>query len=396
VSELPYGAWDADNHYYEAIDAFTRHMPKKLADRGVQIYERNGRKYVVAGGVVNRFIPNPTFDPVVVPGSLDLFFRGQVPDDMDPATLMAVEPIHPEYRERDRRLAVMDDQGLEAACLFPTLGCGIEEALKDDIPATVATLHAFNQWLDEDWGFSYQGRIHAVPMIAVADPEAAAAEVDWAVERGARMVHVRPAPVPAGPGRGRSPGDKRYDPFWQRVSETGVAVAFHLGDSGYNRYTGDWGGRAKFEAFKGTDPFSQVIVGDRAIFDTMAALIMHGVFTRFPNVRVASIENGSDWAVTLLKKLGKTYNQTPFAFAEDPLETVRRHVWTTPYLEEDLRALADLIGVEHVLMGSDWPHGEGVAEPLQFVKELTDFSDDEVRLIARENTKELLTLRPAS
>jgi predicted TIM-barrel fold metal-dependent hydrolase len=77
-------------------------------------------------------------------------------------------------------------------------------------------------------------------------------------------------------------------------------------------------------------------------------------------------------------------------FHEDPLDTVRRHVWVTPYLEEDLRALADLIGAERILFGSDWPHGEGLSQPLDFAAELGGFSDIEQRRILRENCLELL------
>jgi len=80
-------------------------------------------------------------------------------------------------------------------------------------------------------------------------------------------------------------------------------------------------------------------------------------------------------------------------FQEDPLETVRRHIWVTPYLEEDLRALADLIGVKRILFGSDWPHGEGLAQPLDFTKELSAFSEAEVRRILRDNCLELLEHR---
>ena len=103
----------------------------------------------------------------------------------------------------------MDEQGLDAVLLFPTLGCGVEEALRDDIPATMASLSAFNRWLEEDWGFDYQGRLIAAPMLSLADPDAAVAEVDSLLERGARIVHVRPAPVPAPNGTSRSLGDKR-------------------------------------------------------------------------------------------------------------------------------------------------------------------------------------------
>jgi predicted TIM-barrel fold metal-dependent hydrolase len=387
---LGYDAVDADHHYYERLDAFTRHLDPKFAERGVQVLQKGKRAYLVVGGKVNRFIPNPTFDPIIEAGCIELLFRGEIPDGVDPRTLMKVEPLsqHPEYQDRAAREAMAERQGLAHALLFPTLGCGIEEALKHDVPATMASLEAFNRWLEDDWG--YAGRLITAPMISLADPEAALAEVDRVVARGARIVHVRPAPVPGAHGTSRSLGDTRHDPVWARLAELGVPVGFHLGDSGYNAFfAGAWGGR-EFFGFGQSDPFSQVIVADRAIHDTMASLIVHGVFDRHPTLRVASIENGSDWMHLLAKRLKKQANQTPWVFPNDPVEALRAHVWVTPYYEEDLHELADVIGVERILFGSDWPHGEGLAEPLHFLKELDGFSDGEVRRIMRDNALELL------
>ena len=135
---------------------------------------------------------------------------------------------------------------------------------------------------------------------------------------------------------------------------------------------------------------SRILVSDRAIHDTIASLIVHGVFKRHPTLRVASIENGSDWLHLLVKRLRKQANQTPWVFPEDPLDTIRQHVWVTPYFEEDLAALAELIGVERILFGSDWPHGEGLAQPLDFAKELHGFDEHGVRRIMRDNCLELL------
>ena len=381
---------DADNHYYETLDAFTRHLDKEYRERGVQPVQDGKRVKVLIGGKVNRFIPNPTFDPIIVPGCLDPLFRGQIPEGVDPRSLMQVEPMRAEYRDRDARVRVMDEQGLGAALLFPTLGCGVEEGLRDDTPATMASLAAFNRWLEDDWGFDYQRRIIAAPMLSLADPDAAVAEVSSLIDRGARIVHVRPAPVPGPHGTSRSLGDKLHDPVWARLAEASIPVAFHLGDSGYQRrFAGAWGGKDEF-GFGNSDAFAQVMVSDRAIQDTMASLIVHGVFKRHPDLRVASIENGSDWLHVLAKHLRKQANQTPWVFKEDPVETLRRHVWVTPYLEEDLAALAELIGVEHILFGSDWPHGEGVAHPLDFLKELGSFDEAEVRKIMRDNCLDLL------
>jgi predicted TIM-barrel fold metal-dependent hydrolase len=178
-----------------------------------------------------------------------------------------------------------------------------------------------------------------------------------------------------------------------RLAEAGIPVAFHLGDSGYNAMlAAPWGGAEDFAPFREPDVLGHVIIGDRAIHDTMASLVVHGVFKRHPGLRVASIENGSDWIYPLVKGLRKLANRAPSLFPEAPLDVIRQHVWVTPYYEDDLRRLADTIGVEHVLFGSDWPHGEGLAEPASFVDELTAFSPDEIDRIMRANCAELVGL----
>jgi len=382
---------DADNHYYEPLDAFTRYLDKSFRERGVQAVQNGKRVEMVIGGKVNHFIPNPTFDPIIVPGCIEAMFRGQIPEGVDPRTLMQVEPLRPEYQDREARVQAMEEQGIGAAIFFPTFGCGVEEALREDVEATMASLSAFNRWLEEDWGFDYRGRVLAAPMLSLADPEAAVAEVDALLGRGARVVHVRPAPVPGPHGTGRSLGDKAHDPVWARLAEASVPVAFHLGDSGYERTVGAaWGGLDHFEGYGKTDVLNRILVSDRAIHDTIASLVVHKVFQRHPALRVASVENGSEWMRTLVKRLRKQANQTPWIFAEDPLETIRQHVWVTPYLEEDLEALADLIGVERILFGSDWPHGEGCAQPLDFVKDLGPFDEPAQRRILHDNAREFL------
>src|SRR5262245_26623736 len=229
---------DADNHYYEALDACTRYLDPEFKRRGVRIVQQGKRILALMGDQVNHFIPNPGFDPIIVPGCPDPMFRGQVPEVVDPRTLMQVEPIRPEYRDHDARVRVLDEQGLDGALLFPTFACGVEQGLRFDIPALTATLHAFNCWLEEDWGFAYQDRLFAAPMLCLADPNAALDELESLIERGARIVHMRPAPVPTGNGRGRSLGDPHHDPVWARLAEVAMPVAFHLGDSGYESIIG--------------------------------------------------------------------------------------------------------------------------------------------------------------
>jgi predicted TIM-barrel fold metal-dependent hydrolase len=398
MTSLGYKAIDVDNHYYEPLDAFTRHLDKKFKRRGVQMLTDGKHTYAVIGERVNHFIPNPTFDPIIVPGCLDLLFRGEVPEGVDPASLMKVERLadHPEYQNRGARIAVMDDQGIETVFMLPTFACGVEEALKHDIEATMASVHAFNRWLDDDWGFDRPDhRIIAAPIISLADPEKAVDEVEFVLSRGAKLVLVRPAPVP-GVVKPRSLGDPVHDPVWARLAEADVAVGFHLSDSGYLQIAGMWGGKSTFEGFGAKDPLDVVLLDDRAIHDTMASMIVHGVFTRHPKLRVASIENGSYFVYRLIKRLKKAANNYPHHFREDPVEQLRNNVWIAPYYEDDLPALAETIGVERILFGSDWPHGEGLQSPLVFADELTGFSEADIRKIMRENALNLLGIKVAS
>jgi len=124
-------------------------------------------------------------------------------------------------------------------------------------------------------------------------------------------------------------------------------------------------------------------------------LIVHGVFDRHPKLRVASIENGSEWVARLIKRLKKTANQQPRWFPNDPVDTLRQHVWVAPYYEEDLTALSEKIGVDRILFGSDWPHGEGLESPLAFTAELQGFSESDVRMIMRDNALDFLGVKAA-
>jgi predicted TIM-barrel fold metal-dependent hydrolase len=389
---LDHPVFDCDNHYYEALDAFTRHLDPKLGGRCVQWAEIGGRKYHVVAGKVSHAVVNPTFNPIAKAGAMHEYFRGN-PNGKSPLEFLRErEPIPAAYRERDARLSVMDKQGLEAIWLFPTLGVLYEELLKHDTEAVALTFRAFNRWLDEDWGVAYRERIFAAPYIPMVDPAVAVRELDWALARGARVVCMRPAPAWTATGP-CSPADRLFDPFWARVNEAGIAVVVHAGDSGYtaNGYARDGFG-ATFDG--GWKPSIKSFNIERAAHDYLITLIFDKLFDRFPNLRVASVENGSDYLVDLFKKLRSTAKKMPGYFREDPVETFKRHVWINPFWEDDVDEIAAAMGPERVIFGSDWPHIEGMPEPLDYVAELSRFDAAAKRRILRENVRELNTLRP--
>jgi predicted TIM-barrel fold metal-dependent hydrolase len=297
-----------------------------------------------------------------------------------------LEPARPEYRDRDARLARMDEQGLEAALFFPSLAVSVEALLVDDVEATYANLHAFNRWLDEDWGFRFADRIYAVPLVSMLDPFAAIDELAYVVERGAPAIQLR-----AGPVAGRSPADRIYDRFWSAVADAGVAVVYHVGDDSYRwEMAKVWGwGNVNVPA-RNIPALHRIIAGpDRSTHDTIAALIYGGVFERFPTLRMATVELGCAWVPGLLANLER-YGRGPLD--EHPVETFRAHFWIAPFENEDLVALAEAVGVDRIMFGSDYPHTDGLANPATYVNQLTDFDSESVRKIMRDNVRMLMSI----
>jgi len=385
-----YGLFDADNHYYETRDCFTRHLPAKLRAKGVHIEAgADGRERLFVGERPFTFLEHWSFDQVNKAGALrDLLKQKQYTDEGEALR----ENVRLEYQNRDARLALMDAQGLECAFLFPTLAVCVEHFMKDDVPQLYANLHAFNEWLDEDWGFAWKDRIYAAPLVSLADVERATEELDGLLAKGARVVALRP-----GPAYGRSPADPHFDPFWARIDEAGACVAFHIAESGYNELMSvAWGELPNPSSHKQSAFQWSCFYGDRPIMDTIAALVFGNLFGRFPNVRVASVENGSLFLPYLMKvmdKMGGMGRNGPWPggrIREKPSAIVRRHVFVSPYHEEDIVELARLVGPSQVLFGSDFPHPEGLAKPAEFAEEIAALSEADQRLILRENALRLV------
>ncbi|WP_075790724.1 amidohydrolase family protein [Massilia putida] len=386
-----YPIYDADRHFYEPPEAFLRHLPKKF-HKEFQYVQVNGRTKLAVGGQLSDYIPNPTFEVVAAPGVHEKWYRGDNPDGLSLREATG-EPIASQasFHNGDAHIAVMDEQHIHAGLFLPTLASIIEERLSAQPEVIHALLHSLNMWTAEECGFACQGRLFPVPMINLSDVDAACAELDFLLKAGARVVGIRPAPV-AGLKGGRSMGFKEFDPFWARIEESRIFVVMHVSDSGYDKIFQWWtaGGKGEFRPFE-KDPFGEVLdwMG-RPIADSLAAMICHGMFDRFPNVRVASLENGATWLEPLLKRLGSTFHKMPKAFKRDPRETFREHVYVAPFYEDSISNVVELIGVERVLFGSDWPHPEGLGNPMDYLKDIASLDAGQTQRVMSTNLKDLL------
>lgn len=388
---------DADNHFYEPPECFVEHLDPGYDGPRIRVVPDEA-------GVGRPFFGDRRFDflhvnpaeRVQAPGDLEAVLKAKErsvrpePNFLDPRE-------EPAFVDRDARVRLLDEQGVDAALLLPSWAIHVEHEMRDRPDAVFAALGSFNRWVEERWGFAHEGRIHAAAMLSLLDVDLAVAELERVLDAGARAVLLKPGPV-----EGRSPADTHFDPFWARVDEAGVAVVLHVCNDGYNElYSSLWGEKPRPTMVEQSAFQWACFHVERPVMDTLAAFVFHNLFGRFPNLRVASIENGSRWVPYLLDSMDKGWRmatpRSPWPFGvvdEPPREIFRRHVYVTPFHEDDVPALTEEIGAKRVLFGSDFPHPEGLAEPLRFLDALEGLPEEQVRRIMRDNAAELLGLEP--
>jgi hypothetical protein len=120
----------------------------------------------------------------------------------------------------------------------------------------------------------------------------------------------------------------------------------------------------------------------------MTAMVWHGALTRHPGLRLLSVENHADWVPHLVHTLRRFAASSPLG--EDPVAAFQRCVWITPHWHDDVAALTDVVPVEHVTAGSDYPHYDALAEPTDFAAHLGTMAPGDVRRIMRDNLREIL------
>jgi predicted TIM-barrel fold metal-dependent hydrolase len=390
--ELPYSTFDADNHMYENRDALTKFLPREY--QGVVKYvDINGRTKLAIRDRITDYIPNPTFVKVAAPGGagMDITKGG---GGFGSAAIglhrkkMVVMPGIDAFFDPEPRFELMKEMGIDRTLLWPTLASALEERVADDPDVVVTVIHALNEWMHEHWSFVYSDALYTTPIISLAaGTDRALEELEFVHERGARIFLIRVAPVPTWKGR-KSFALPEFDPFWTRVQELDMVVGMHSGDPGYHRYLNEWEGigDAEMSIAKGAKQANPAFVAlsseKDSLVDAMASVIGHGLATRFPRLRFMPVEFSSRWIRPFYKKLQRTYESAPVLFDEDPVEVFHRNVWVHAFHEPNPKGLIELgIPVDHLMFGSDFPHPEGMADPLAYSEVVKDLPPDQQALI---------------
>jgi predicted TIM-barrel fold metal-dependent hydrolase len=382
--------FDADSHMYETPDALLRHLPERYK-RSVQFVQVGRATRIAILGRITEFIPNPTFEKVAAPGAYEAFFSGQNSEGKS-LREMTGTPIDAPLasRDPDARLKLLDEQGVDATMMYPTLANLVEHSAADDPELVVAMTHALNRWMLETWGYTYQNRLFMTPVISCALVDDARRELAYVLENGARAVLIKPAPVKGLRGW-RSPALPEFDPFWADVEAAGIPVVLHASQPPLDDYINKWEPPST-NNFTQMSSFRWVTLGHREITDMLTSLVCHGTLTRFPKLRIASVENGSSWLRPLFHDFEDIFRKMPQAFPEHPIEVFRRNVWVSPFWEGSVGDVIETLGWDRVMFGSDYPHPEGLPDPKGFWKYAEGMDEKRTYDFMGDNARRLLGL----
>jgi predicted TIM-barrel fold metal-dependent hydrolase len=393
---LGYDLVDADNHYYEPYDCFTRYIDPDFSDRSINVrVDAKGRGRLFFGDRQFRYIRVIQTDYIGAPGSM----RTMLDDKNSTEGFVHHDLIRgwdfPDMMQRGPRIAKMNEQGVQGGLMLGTMMLQAENELHDDVPALYANIRAYNRWLDDEWGFDRDGRILTAPMISLLDAEQAIVELDRVLALGAKAVVMKPGPL-----WGRSPVDPIYDGFWSRLQDSDARLVFHSTDPRYLAMLGVEFGESATPPVQGQTPFQWYLTAGKPVADTLASYVLNNLFGRFPRLKIVALECGINWVVPLLHDvdhaahMGRKGHWPGGEVIGQPSEVLLDHLYVSPFYEEDVVGLVNDIGAEHVMFGSDYPHPEGVAEPIDFVKRLEGLNDGQIRMIMRDNAAGLFGITP--
>jgi predicted TIM-barrel fold metal-dependent hydrolase len=402
---LPYGLWDADQHFPEPDRAISDYIDPKYRASGqvaVDIIRRERdrmREEARRAGKSEQEIAGLD-DLAIRPGTTlnKLNPWKDLTAEERQARLAEFRALGDQAATVEGRLAVMDAQGVEGALMFPQReGLIVHDSFPDDVGATYANVRAFNRYVAAEWGFAHANRIFIPAAMSFLDLDRSLVELDQVIADGARTILLPPGPI-----NRRSPADPMFDPFWARVQEAGLNIAVHLNYTEYQLQSEMWSEdpTAHYTQQPGFTAFQWFAYwGDRPVMELVGALIFHNLFSRFPKLKVCLSEQGSVWVPYTLRKLDHAFMLGKRATFGDrlpgrPSDIFREHFRVSPYPEESVKRVLDVLSIDQLVFGSDFPHGEGLDDPSKYVITIADLTEDQQRRMMRDNMAEFLLGHP--
>lgn len=364
--------FDADTHFWETEEAWSAYLPKDAAEKyGITFKRGNDGDFAMYVGPRKVEISaDHLFEDgrVPAPGKLHEWLRAMKEGkaEIDLHVHKSADMVEPEARVRR-----LDEWGVRSSILF--IGNMITAiSYLDDPSYAYPVLNAYNAWMYDQWKYDYKGRIFTAPIITLDNVEEACKQVRGVIEKGAKLILM-----PMGPYNQKAPAHPDHDPFWAIVNEAGLRVVFHVSEAIYMKHhMAVWGEPVQQSRIKQTAFVWMHGYSERPVIETLSSFIFWNFFERFPNVKLLSAENGAEWVPAMLTKMDKCRGIAKNGYwpggqlRDRPSRIFMEHVGVVAYPEDDLKSIIDQVGnADWVMMGSDYPHAEGVETPRQFAKE---------------------------
>ena len=397
TNDESYRFFDAERHFSEPDDCWTRHLESRFADRAVHVRrEPDGRGNWFFGDRPLTRAREATVD-MMIPGSYGLMARG-AEERKEPGDGDAIDAFLPEFTNVETFLGVMDEQNVEAALVMGGETLNVPYDLRHDIDAAHANVRAYNRWIEEDWGFARENRVFGVPLMLLFDPAQGVAELQRVLDAGARAVLLNIGPV-----LGKSPADRAFDHFWSLVNEAAVPVVFHIDYFGYHDFfSSAWGEVAEPTSVAEINAFQWLTcAGMRPMMDMVASLVLHNLFGRYPSVNIMSLSNGSAWIRDLQRldpfcDAGFPWGQEPSTWWRGgrlsalPSEIIAEHLYVAPFVWDSMEEVCQYVNPARIVMASDYPHPDGFADARDYSVLVKGLEPGDRQGIMRDNLRQLI------
>ena len=280
------------------------------------------------------------------------------------------------------RLSDMEEEGVDAQVLYPTVGGQLLGKPFRDLDLLAACCGAFNDWSLEYCGAA-PGQLLMAAMLPIQSCEHAIAEARRTSEKGAACFYLRPNPV-----EGRNFYHEDLDPLWAALEEIGKPVCIH--DSG-SPHLPSFGDRMH------THTAGHIVAHPFEAMVAMMSLIWFGVIEKYPKLKIVHVEADAGWLPYWLQRMEQHWNFS--GSAEHPLLKKRpTEYFKSNFLvacrgdEMTLPAALELVGDDYITFNTDYPHADGTW-PSGFVAlENQPIGEESIRKIFWDNAARMFDL----
>jgi predicted TIM-barrel fold metal-dependent hydrolase len=390
-----------DDHVVEPPHLFERWLPNKLKKHpdAPRIERRGLVSMTYRGGTKYDFVWDDDapkadcwiYEDLVAPHKRHVAAVGFDRDDMT-ASPITYDEMRPGCYDPKARLEDMTIDGVESSLCFPTMPrfCGQTFSEANDKELALGCVHAYNDWMVEEWCGDSDGRLIPLPIVPLWDVDLAVAEIHRNAARGCTAVAFSEIPAKLGLPTLHS---GYWEPFFAACAETGTIVCMHIGSS---------------SQMPATSPDAPPAVAATLSFgNAMSSLcdfLFSGILVRHPDLRLAYSEGQIGWLPYILERADdvwqdhRAWGGVRDLVPEPPSTYWHRQIYGCFFRDHHGLESLHRIGEDNVTFETDYPHTDSTWPDTRkiFAEQVEGLDDALVEKIGRTNAIKMLRLDPAT